>query len=187
MIDKNFFKEVQESVKSQILETQLLSEHEKKVLVGYIDKDGNEHESVWKIYAKAQMLLPRVERELYKDNYGATIMFTEAPTEGKLKWTTNENWTLWGYNIPLLGKYAWASFFAQTKELMLGYGVKALIRGLMNYKYAHATWESAKKEYAVPLTSFLKKVGIKSLDEIPANEVYVRYSFNVWEVLQVIE
>lgn len=175
-INKDFFKEVQDSVKSQILETQLLSEQEKKVLI-----------PEWKVHVKAQMLLPRVERELYKDHYGATVMFAEAPSEGKLKYTVNDNWTLWGYNIPLLGKFAFATLFAETKELMLGYGMKALIRGFMNYKFAHATWESAKKEYAVPLASFLKKMGIKSLDELPASEVYVRYSFNVWEVLRVIE
>ena len=206
-INKDFFEKVQKSVKGAIKEKQLLKPEEKEEII-----------EAYKLHEDEQMELDDVkDRTLFVDKYGIEIFLVKSPSkitkttirknkEGKKvrvkviqnrpQPTSNKNWRLWDYNIPLLGKYNKLTYFSEEIEGMLGFDVMALVRGPITYKYKNTT----SKQYAKFEKAFIREMKqvykedypdsdfeVESLEDIDRDDYYIEHTFNLWEVLVVIE
>ncbi|GAF76215.1 unnamed protein product [marine sediment metagenome] len=194
-IDKDFFEKVQKSVKGAIKEKQLLKPNEKKEII-----------EVYKIHKDEQMELEVKDRTLFVDKYGVEIFLVKSPSKivkkirGKIsitnkpKITSNKNWRLWGYNIPLFGTGNKITYFSEILKGMLGFDVMALVRGPVTYKYKH----TESKEYAKFEKAFVREMRqiykedypefeVEGLEDIDRDDYFIEHTFNLWEVLVLIE
>lgn len=185
-IDEAFFKDVQDSVKGAILEKQLLNPEEKQEII-----------DAYKKHVAIQLKIenPR-ERTLFVDKYGATVCLILTPMrivnkgihQNTPKVSSNGSFRLWGFNLPILGKFNKNTMFGETKSDLVGYNQKILARGSMTKKYKYGTensmFESAFVKHMKDIYAESKPDReVRTLEDIDYIDYFDDYTFNIWETL----